>query len=547
MPLFVTQEMAILMKFLGDASGAMRAMDQVEGGLKKAGKTMTKMGGAVTGLAVGLGGLIFKLGSTGSSILAMRGEFDKMAAAYEIDGQKLLDTLDRVAGGTVKDTELMQKANMALLLGGKELAEALPMLMGIAAEKARALGMPITQAFEDIVRGVGRASPMILDNLGIIVDNTAAQKKLALELGYVKEAEGDVTEEIERQNLVLVKLSDQLELAKLKVAELTGEEKESVRVAAERKVIRLDEQIARETEAMAELTAQRVEGAPAAVADTKRLTKEEKTIALINAITEKYGETVDIVGEKKLTAAEQTQVMTTQIANLKDELSVAFVPALQKVLEWLEPFIEKLGQIPPETLAKIAGITLAITGLAAVLGPILMVLGSFMTVMSALPAVVGAVGVALTLLTGPVGIVLAIIAALYLAWKNNFLRIRDITGMVVTVVGEFLASLTGPIRTLLDWVNRLLGPLKSLLGMGGGGGVFKVEKMQKRGMISKPTLALLGEAGPERVVSARGRDGGMRAVTIHNYWDASISAKDRQELAEMMELTTYSAIRRVFV
>jgi len=314
-----------------------------------------------------------------------------------------------------------------LLLGGKELAEALPMLMGIAAEKAKALGMPINQAFEDIVRGVGRASPMILDNLGIIVDNTAAQKKLALELGYVKEAEGDVTEEIEKQSIVLVKLRDQLELAKLKVAEMTGEEKESVRVAAERKVIRLDEQIARETEAMAALTAQRVEGAPAAVADTKRLTKEEKTVALINAITEKYGKTVEIVGEKKLTAAERTQAMMTQIAELKDQLAVAFVPALQQVLEWLSPFIEKLGQIPPETLSKIAGITLAVTGLAAVLGPILMVLGSFMTVMSALPAVVGAVGAALTLLTGPVGIVLAIIAALYLAWKNNFLGIRDLT------------------------------------------------------------------------------------------------------------------------
>jgi len=152
---------------------------------------------------------------------------------------------------------------------------------------------------------------------------------------------------------------------------------------------------------------------------------------------------------------------------------------------------------------------------------------------------------------------------------------------VVTNIGDFLASLTGPIRTVLDWVNKLLGPLKRLLGLGGGGGQaaawnksltavtqeavsagtvtlppapkgfryaedYSLVKYQRRGVITKPTLALLGEAGPEMVVSARGRGGGIGSISITNHWDASISAKDRQELAEMMELTTYRAIRRVF-
>ncbi len=336
------QQMGLLMKFMGDASGAVGAMDKVSGAITGTVKVVAGLTTAAVGLGVAMGGVIMKMGSAGSATKMAREEFYKMTSGMNIDGKELIETLGRIAGGTVKDTELIQQANLALLLGGKQLAEALPILMGIAAEKARALSMPITQAFSDIVRGVGRASPLILDNLGIIVDNVAAQKELAISLGYVKEATESVADEIEEHNAKLEELTFNLELAKIKQSEMTGEEKESVKLAAERKLLKLEEQIDAERKAIEELLPKLGEQSEALKADTKRLSKEEKTLALVNAIQEKYGKTVDISGDRILTAGEKTQTMTTQLGNMKDRLNEAVIPALEILLSTLTPVINKI-------------------------------------------------------------------------------------------------------------------------------------------------------------------------------------------------------------
>jgi len=786
------QEMALLMKFMGDASGAMNAMNSIEGRLKSLGTGITKAGLAFTGLATGVGGVIMKLGSAGSAMIAARGEFKKMADSMSIDGEKLVETLDRIAGGTIKESDLIQKANLAMLLGGQQLAEALPLLLGIAAEKARALRMPITQAFEDIVRGVGRASPMILDNLGIIVDTQEQYKKLAVELGKTKEetdkttesyedhserlrkleedleivrmeekelneerkkgaaelaevnteltqrtttlgilgeqlesvkeetealreeietrygpAEEEVTRRIEAHGEGLWALQDrlreaqltqrdrkealdaareaerelvgeikkhenaldslnvslekniekqeelrkdiatkqvveferlsekiddqkshledlvfQLKLAEAALSELTGEEKESVRLAKERKVQKLQEQIAeekveieelstahgklgkelaKEGDLVAQITALREEGVAAeekellaltqreqleieeqltqeAIAveslerareklgyaeteeaheagqrlilqvqdaiyeerdalkhlseekrqlaearreelllvaegderikryekriheeeaairklesaqarltkeekesviarkelsvqrlkeqideerkaigelipklgeyeeaikgDTKALTKEEKMLALIRGIQEKYGNTVDISSEKILNVAEQTQAFTTQLGELYDRISVALVPALQQLIKWITPFIDKLTSVSPETLAIFGKIALAIVAIGGVLGPVLIVLGSFVSLLAGLPALLG-------VLVGPFGVIIALLGALVAGWIAN---IGGISGLY-----DFIQQKAIP--ALLDLKDKLV-------------------------------------------------------------------------------------------
>jgi hypothetical protein len=62
-------------------------------------------------------------------------------------------------------------------------ADQLANLMEVAAFRGRAMGISTTQAFDDIVRGVGRASPMILDNLGIVVNANETYSSYAKEIG----------------------------------------------------------------------------------------------------------------------------------------------------------------------------------------------------------------------------------------------------------------------------------------------------------------------------------------------------------------------------
>ena len=56
-------------------------------------------------------------------------------------------------------------------------------LMEIARAKAKNMGQTTTEAFNDIVTGLGRGSAPILDNLGIIVNATEANEEYAKSIG----------------------------------------------------------------------------------------------------------------------------------------------------------------------------------------------------------------------------------------------------------------------------------------------------------------------------------------------------------------------------
>ena len=84
---------------------------------------------------------------------------------------------------TISEYEAMQAAGNAMMLGLGADSEKLSNLMEIAAFRGRAMGLSTAQAFSDIVRGVGRLSPLILDNLGIVIDANSTYEAHALAIG----------------------------------------------------------------------------------------------------------------------------------------------------------------------------------------------------------------------------------------------------------------------------------------------------------------------------------------------------------------------------
>lgn len=79
--------------------------------------------------------------------------------------ETLMGDLRSASRGTVSDLELMVAANRALVFGIEQ-SQLVP-LMEVARARAREMGISVTQAFNDIVTGIARQSPLILDNLGI--------------------------------------------------------------------------------------------------------------------------------------------------------------------------------------------------------------------------------------------------------------------------------------------------------------------------------------------------------------------------------------------
>lgn len=98
---------------------------------------------------------------------------------------EIVANMQRMSGETINELDIMLAANKASLLGipVKEFDK----LMAIARASATATGGSVQKMFEDIVTGIGRASPMILDNLGITVKIGDANLKYAESLGKTVE------------------------------------------------------------------------------------------------------------------------------------------------------------------------------------------------------------------------------------------------------------------------------------------------------------------------------------------------------------------------
>jgi len=93
----------------------------------------------------------------------------------------------------------MAAATRAAMLNVADDADTLAGLVEVAARRGRDLGMSTADAFGDIVTGIGRLSPMILDNLGIVMDAEGTYAAYAAAIGKTADALSDVEK---RQALV---------------------------------------------------------------------------------------------------------------------------------------------------------------------------------------------------------------------------------------------------------------------------------------------------------------------------------------------------------
>lgn len=136
-------------------------------------KSMSKLGSGVSNVVAGFQTLAGIL--AGGILIRMAADMVKIAAKAEgverafkrLNQGGLLNDLRKATKGAVSDLELMQGAvraeNFDIPL--KNLAK----LMEFAQQRARATGESVEFLTQSIVMGIGRKSPLILDNLGLNV------------------------------------------------------------------------------------------------------------------------------------------------------------------------------------------------------------------------------------------------------------------------------------------------------------------------------------------------------------------------------------------
>ncbi len=94
------------------------------------------------------------------------------------DSDELIRRMQDASAGTISETQILLNANRAMIMDIPY--DYLPRMMEVSRAAARGMGEDVDHMFESIVTGSARESPMILDNLGIKMNQlTEYEKKWA--------------------------------------------------------------------------------------------------------------------------------------------------------------------------------------------------------------------------------------------------------------------------------------------------------------------------------------------------------------------------------
>jgi TP901 family phage tail tape measure protein len=194
---------------------------------------------------------------------------------------------------------------------------------------------------------------------------------------------------------------------------------------------------------------------------------------------------------------------------------------------------------------QVKGALAPIGGFATEAGPLIMLIPALTTAVTGLSTVVPILSAKMALLNlsmGPillavVGIAAAITAGIVI-WKNWDKVVEGSAkiwrGLKTAIIGV-LDGIWGAIKFYLNlWIggfNKLIGGINKIgfdvpdwvPAIGGKGfniNVPEIPKLAQGGIVNKPTLAVIGEAGPEAVVPLRGRGNAMGGITVNVHMPA---------------------------
>jgi len=141
----------------------------------------------------------------GAQIQTLRRSFAALSAAA---GEYVpsLEELRKATQGMVSDSDLLLRANEALALGIP--TEELDELFGAAIRLGKAMGIDATQGIQSLTLGVGRQSRLVLDNLGIIVRAEDAYIKYARSVGKTTATLTENERRIAFQTMALEKITE---------------------------------------------------------------------------------------------------------------------------------------------------------------------------------------------------------------------------------------------------------------------------------------------------------------------------------------------------
>lgn len=242
----------------------------------------------------------------------------------------------------------------------------------------------------------------------------------------------------------------------------------------------------------------------------------------------------------------QFEAIKLQFADLAETIGDQLLPVLSQIVEKVKPVLERVAEWiskNPELTQKIVLVAAAVGGLLTVLGPILIMLPGIIAGFSGVMAV-------LTILAGPIGILIALIVILGIIFITNKDKIisgakeiwEQLTAAWQKVKTNFIDPFVSGLQAVNDALTSLLRKMgvikedKTFWEQIKSGALYLHENLQARAAGGPVTMGqpyIVGERGPELFVPT-----GSGAIlpnaggSTNHYWN--ISVRNDNDMAELL-------------
>ncbi len=161
---------------------------------------------AIAATAIALGAVTNEAAKNAASFERLKAGTNALGQQFGLTSTSIISSIDAITQGTLSQDAILKQANQAMLLGVADTAEEFETLAKIAVDRGRKMGIDMEKAFSSIVLGVGRLSPLILDNLGVVIDADNTYKAYAETIGKTADALNDM----EKRQALLARLQAEM-------------------------------------------------------------------------------------------------------------------------------------------------------------------------------------------------------------------------------------------------------------------------------------------------------------------------------------------------
>jgi hypothetical protein len=178
--------------------------------IDKGSKNLEKFKTSLSGMAIALGaakvaGETWQAAMAGAQMTKAQRSFASMAKSVGQDIDQIARAMIDASGGAISMQDSMLAASQAIRLGVAKTPEDFAKLTEAATNLGAAMGRGPVEALNDIVRGIGRMSPLILDNIGIMTSGGKVFDDYAESIGKTTE---ELTDAEKKQALLNKAIED---------------------------------------------------------------------------------------------------------------------------------------------------------------------------------------------------------------------------------------------------------------------------------------------------------------------------------------------------